>query len=110
MKDISHRVFRHMGRARLIMGDGSVQEGRGAVVRWKGSTGDPLGALHHRMGDLDEPLYVFTGSLPAVGPGDLLEQGGERYTVLHGSRMLIGDTVVCSRAVLEKRGDDDAGL
>lgn len=110
MKDIAGRVFRHMDRARLVGAGGAVQEGRGAVARWKGTAGDPLGAKAHRLGRLDEPLYVFTGSLPPVEPGDLLEQGGERYTVLHGSRLFLGDTVVCTRAVLEKRGDEDAGV
>jgi len=110
MKDIADRVFRHMEKARLVAADGSRREGRGAVARWKGSAGDPLGVLRHEMGDLDEPLYVFTGSLPLAQQGDLLEQGGELYTVLHGSRVILGDTVVCTRAVLEKRRDENAGL
>ncbi len=110
MKDISERVFRHMAGARLVAADGSVQAGRGAVVRWKGAAGDPAGSLRHELGRLQEPMFVFTGSLPAIEPGDVLEQGGERYTVLHGSRVILGDTVVCTRAVLERKGDEDEGL
>ncbi len=109
MKEIAGRVFRHMDRVRLLASDGTVREGRGAVCRHKSASGDALGALGHELGRLQEPLYVFTGSLPQLVPGDLLEQGGERYTVLWGRRVMLGDTLVCTRAVLERR-DEDAGL
>lgn len=107
MKDLTGRVFRHMERARVTGSGGDVQEARGAVTRWKEKSGDPPGSLIHGLGELTEPLYVFTGSLPEVQPGDLLEQGGEVYRVLHGSRVILGDTVVCARAVLEKRETED---
>lgn len=110
MKDIACRVFRHMEKAQVAGADGSLREGRGAVTRWKGQAGDCLGAQAHGLGMLTEPLYVFTGSLPAVQPGDVLSQGGESYTVLQGSQVVLGDMVVCMRAVLEKRGAEDDSL
>lgn len=104
------RVFRHMEKVRAIGADGSVATGRGAVVRWKGAAGDALGALRHEIGILPQPMYVFTGDLPQVQPGDLLEQGGEQYAVLHISRMMLGSSLICTRAVLEKRGAADDSL
>lgn len=98
-----------MEKAALTRADGSRLEGRGAVARQKGGGGEPLGRLRHELGALEEPLYVFTGCLPPVEPGDRLEQGGRAYAVLHGQRVFLGDTVVCTRAVLE-RWVDDAGL
>ena len=110
MKDIACRVFRHMERARIERDGGPVAEGRGAVARWKGKAGDVLGAQAHSLGMLAEPLYVFTGDLPAVQPGDVLTQGGESYTVLHSSQVALGGAVVCTRAVLEKKGEDHDGV
>lgn len=103
MKDIAGRVFRHTDKVRVLGAGGTVQEGRGVIARWKGRQGDPLGVLAHPGGPLGEPLYVFTGSLPQMVPGDRLEQGDRQYTVLHSSRLCLGDTLVCTRAVLEKQ-------
>ena len=103
MKDIAGRVFRHTGKVRVLGAGGTVQEGRGVIARWKGRQGDPLGVSAHPVGPLEEPLYVFTGSRPQMVPGDSLEQGDGRYTVLHSSRLCLGDTLVCTRAVLEKQ-------
>lgn len=110
MKDIAGRVFRHTDKVRVLGAEGTVQEGRGVIARWKGRQGDPLGALAHPGGPLGEPLYVFTGSLPQTVPGDRLEQGDGQYTVLHSSRLCLGDTLVCTRAVLEKQEDENGRI
>ncbi len=110
MEDLAGRVFRHMAGARVTGADGKAREGRGIVSRQKGARGQVLEGLGHPLGELTEPLYVFTGSLPRVEPGDRLEQGGERYRVLYGDRVMLGGTAVCTRAVLEKEGAEDDGV
>lgn len=110
MKDMACRVFRHMEKAQAAGADGTAREGRGVVTRWKDQAGDCMGVHAHRLGMLTEPLYVFTGSLPNLQPGDVLTQGGESYTVLQGGQVVLGDTLLCMRAVLEKRGAADDSL
>ena len=103
MEDLAGRVFRHMAGVRVTGTDGKAGEGRGIISRQRGQQGQALG-------ELTKPLYVFTGSLPRAEPGDLLEQGGERYRVLYGDRVTLGGAAVCTRAVLEKREAEDDSL
>lgn len=109
MKDISSRIFRRMPGAVATRADGSTVEGRGTVVRLKDESGGHVDGEGHEMGKLCQPLFVFTGWLGEVSPGDVLEQDGVRYTVLKAGPMAVGGTRVGLRAVMERQVADDGG-
>lgn len=109
MRDISSVIFRRMPKAVLTRADGSTAECRGTVVRLRGESGGHLDAEGHEIGRLCKPLFVFTGWLDEVQPGDVLEQDEVRYTVLRAETMAVGSTRVGLRAVMERLVADDDG-
>lgn len=83
--------------------------GRGLVVRLKDETGSHVQGERHQLGTLCKPLFVFTGALEEAVPGDVLEQDGQRYTVLKTERMEIAGTVLGVRLTMERQVETDDG-
>ncbi len=107
MGDLSRNIYRRAPVAVLIKGDGSRTLGRGAVARLKGQAGMFGPRLAAEIGLLCSPLYVFTGWLEGVRPGDALEQAGQTYRVLLAEELAIGGTKICLRVLLEKEEGAD---
>lgn len=96
-----------MPEARLLRGEQAAITGRGLVVRLKAETGSHVRGESHQLGTLCQPLFVFTGALEGAEPGDVLEQDGQRYTVLKAERMEIAGTVLGVRLTMERRVETD---
>lgn len=103
---LSLRIFRRAGRVTQENPEGEPLEGRGIISALKKDTGE-IGGMRHSLGVLSRPLYHFTGWFPGLQKGRILCQAGERYQVLDVRRMLLGECELCTRALLERREEDD---
>lgn len=105
MRDISKELYREWEPALLTGKNGSGRQVRGLLVR-KGGTGTQGPGERHESGVLEEPRYIFTGWVDQAEPGDVLEQDGQRYTVLEAEFLHLGNVRVAGRLVLEREVAD----
>lgn len=105
MRDISKEIYREWEPASLIGKDGSARTVRGLVIPKSGGGVDGPGE-RHESGVLEEPRFIFTGWVDQAEPGDILEQDGQRYTVLKAEFLRLGNVKVAGRLVLEREVAD----
>lgn len=106
MKGIGERFFARFPPVELIKPDGSRIRGRGFVTRQRASSG-ATGLARHLLGELTQPVYVFTGMLEQAAHGDLLRQGGAGYRVVSAQPAELGGKQLWLRAVLEKEEENE---
>lgn len=106
MENWMERLFRYFEPVELEGQSGEKSAGRGLVARLRGDQEDLRGSLAHQLGELCQPLYVFTGWLEEAAPGDVLRQGKSSYRVLQAGPLKIGGQALCMRVLLEKIGTE----
>ena len=111
MRDFSIDIFRGFTEMKLINANGERKNCRGIITRLTGEDGN-FTSMPGKLGDV--PRYVFTGWMEEpCAPGDLLDNGEESYRVLDMRVIRLNlrpDSVICIRAVLERRcGGSEGG-
>ncbi len=109
MKGLEKQLFSRFPPAELVKPDGSRKKGRGIVVRQRAPTG-ALGLDRHPLGELSQPLYVFTGALAEADRGDQLCQGGTSYRVISAQPVGLAGKPLWMRVVLEKEEREYEGI
>lgn len=109
MRGFGEKFFARFPPVELVRDDGSRIVGKGIVTRQK-AAGGSLGLTRHLLGELTQPVYVFTGWLEGADRGDLLCQGGAGYRVVSAQAVELAGKKLWLRAILEKREEENEGV
>ncbi len=102
MKNLD-RIFKNFGSVELLTESGETFTGSGSVSPLRRDlTG--IGNSRHRSGEFSRPLWHFVGTFPASAKlaGGTLKKSGRSFQVLSVRPLILGDSTVCLRALLER--------